>query len=371
MADCGLYLHIPFCRSKCGYCDFYSAPAAPDQYDRYTAALQKRILFFGERFSRTLTSVYFGGGTPSLLGGDRIAAILKTVKEAFPLAPDAEITLEANPADDLADPLRKAAAAGVNRLSLGVQSAIPEELAVLGRRHTDADVLRTVADARAAGIENLSLDLMLAIPGQTADSLARTLSFFYDLAPAHISAYLLKIEPGTPFWAKRDTLSLPDEDTAAALYLQAVDSLAAHGYAQYEISNFARPGRESRHNLIYWTGGEYLGLGPAAHSFMEGKRFYFPRDRQAFEAGCDPLPDGRGGDASEYVMLSLRLAAGMSETVLRERYGITPGDPYERLCRGLTAAGYATRRNGTLSLTPSGFLLQTSIVTEVLHAFGL
>lgn len=371
LADCGLYLHIPFCRSKCGYCDFYSAPASSDQYDLYTAALQKRILFFGERFSRTLTSVYFGGGTPSLLGGDRIAAILKTVKEAFPLAPDAEITLEANPADDLRETLETAAANGVNRLSFGVQSAVAAELSALGRRHTNADVLRSVADAKAAGITNFSLDLMLGIPHQTEESLAETLDFFYSLAPTHISSYLLKIEPNTPFGRAKESLSLPAEETVADGYLAAVESLAAHGYEQYEISNFAKKGYASRHNLTYWTLGEYLGLGPAAHSLMAGKRFYFPRDRVAFENGNEPISDGDGNTPAEYVLLSLRLTAGMNENTLDKDYGVKLTDAYEEFCERLTAAGYATHGGGILALTPTGFLLQNPILTELLDRLGL
>lgn len=300
-----------------------------------------------------------------MLGGQRLARLVEAVDHAFPLTADAEITLEANPADDLRDTLYLAAKSGVNRLSLGVQSANESELQVLGRRHTNDDVLRTVEDARAAGLENLSLDLMLGIPHQTPESLDRSLSFFYDLKPAHLSTYLLKIEPNTPFFRLKDNLDLPDEDTACDLYLQTVSSLKERGFLQYEISNFAKPGFEAKHNLGYWKLDEYLGLGPAAHSFMEGKRFHFERDTAGFIGGNEPIFDGIGGTAEEYFMLSLRLAEGLDETALFGRYGLAKTDSYEQLKAKLRTAGYLTPTPVGFCLTPNGFLVQNSILTAL------
>lgn len=367
----GIYIHIPFCVSKCGYCDFYSFGGSAAQYEEYTSALLKSIHFFEERFSREADTLYFGGGTPSLLGGERIARIIEAVDKSFPLSGDAEITLEANPADDLRETLRLAAAAGVNRLSLGVQSADAAELRILGRRHTNADVIRTVADARAVGIDNISLDLMLAIPNQSKESLAATLDFMYSLAPSHISSYLLKLEEGTPFHKNAASLSLPDEDKAAELYLSAVENLAAHGYGQYEISNFAKDGAYSHHNMKYWTLCEYLGIGAAAHSFMDGKRFYFGRDAAGFINGAPPTEDGPGGGAEEYVMLRLRLCEGLDESELASRFGILPGDRYFSLCERLAASGHLKRNGARISMTPKGFLLNSYITGGILDSLGL
>ena len=219
--------------------------------------------------------MYFGGGTPILLGARRIERIVSTARRHFGLQ-NAEITLEANPASTLEETLRDLFAAGVNRLSFGMQSADEEELRILGRRHTAKEAALAVAHAQAAGFSNISLDLMLGIPQQTAQSVERSIGFCAETGITHISAYLLKIEEGTPFDRNGVAARCPDPDEQAERYLQAVEALARHGFCQYEISNFAKPGFHSRHNCKYWLGAEYLGLGPAAHSLMEGRRFFFP-----------------------------------------------------------------------------------------------
>ena len=365
MNNIGLYLHVPFCKSKCGYCDFYSLCGNSAKYDEYTSALQKRILFFGERFSRAVDSVYFGGGTPSVLEGDRIAELLETVKKAFSLSKNAEITLEANPADNLFETLEKAKKAGVNRLSLGVQSGVEEELEILGRRHKNADVIRTISDARKVGIDNISLDLMLGIPNQTIESLDKSIDFVLSRNPSHISAYILKIEEGTPFSKIKSDLNLPSEEETAEMYLHTVKRLEGAGLFQYEISNFSKKGFESRHNLKYWQLDEYLGLGPAAHSFMEGKRFFFPRSTEEFICGCEPVFDGEGGTEEEFIMLSLRLREGLCESSLFEKYGIKPTEEYKKFTERLISVGYAKRQGDRLALTPKGFLVQNEIITEL------
>ena len=387
MAPIGLYLHIPFCASKCAYCDFYSFAASEETMDAYASALCRELAAWGRLAGGPVDTVYFGGGTPSLLGGGRLARILETADRCFPFVAGAEVTLEANPAsapaDGLAQTLRAARAAGVNRLSLGVQSGNPDELAVLGRRHSLSDVRRTVADARAAGIENISLDLMLAVPGQTPESLSASVDFLTGLSPAHISAYLLKIEEGTPFAARRKTFTFPDDDAAADLYLQAVKELGRRGYGQYEISNFARPGFESRHNLKYWNGEPYLGLGPAAHSFFNGCRFYYPRNVKNYisAAGdpgvwkklglapggpCPPLWEGPGGDPSEYAMLRLRLTAGLDFAAFREKYGRPPHASLFARAEKFLRAGYLTLDDARLAFTPAGFLLSNPILADLL-----
>ncbi len=364
MGELGLYIHVPFCASKCGYCDFYSFPAEEAVQDAYTEAVCRDLAAAGARLGRKADTLYFGGGTPSLLGGARLVQILSAARAAFDLE-GAEITLEANPADDLAQLLTQAAEAGVNRLSLGVQSGVASELAVLGRRHTNADVVRTVADARAAGISNLSLDLMLGIPGQTPKSLTESVHFLLAQNPNHLSAYLLKIEPGTPF-ARRQFSDLPGEDEAAALYLQTVKALEAAGLRQYEISNFARPGCASRHNTKYWTGADYLGFGPAAHSFFGGGRFYYPRDLEAYLAGAAPVQDGAGGGLEETVMLRLRLTEGIRFAGLQQQFGFVPNRNMQQRMEWYAKAGYALLDESHFALTPKGFLVSNAIIGALL-----
>lgn len=364
MQPIGIYLHIPFCISKCAYCDFYSFPTEETMMDLYTDRLCRDLRAWGKQFGRTADTLYIGGGTPSLLGGERIARLVTTAKTAFGDAMK-EITLEANPADDLDETLRRAAASGVTRLSFGVQSAITEELQTLSRRHGTSDVVRSVRAARAAGIDNLSLDLMLGIPGQTAGSLLRSIDFLCEMEPEHISAYLLKIEPGTPF-ARELPRDMPDADQAAELYLICVEELARRGFGQYEISNFARNGRVSLHNLKYWRGEDYLGLGPSAHSLIGHKRFFFPRDLARYMAGGQPVEEGEGGGEEEYILLRLRLAEGIRFADYARRFGRPfPETLLQKLGR-LADAGYVSLREDGFSLTPEGFLVSNAILAELI-----
>ena len=246
--------------SKCAYCDFYSYSADEHTFDRYTDTLCEHLKLAGKQLNRPADTLYIGGGTPSLLGGERIARLVTTAKETFGLN-KAEITVECNPKEHLAEDFRLMASSGVNRLSLGVQSAVENELKALSRRHTNEDVIRSVKDAKKAGIHNVSLDLMLGIPHQTLQSLKQSLDFLLFLEPAHISAYMLKIEPNTRFGqVDASTLDLPNDDKTAEMYLYASDYLKQNGLEHYEISNFARPNYRSRHNTKYWLCQEYLGL---------------------------------------------------------------------------------------------------------------
>ena len=313
--------------------------------------------------------MYLGGGTPSLLGGKRLKEIINTAKSAFCID-DAEITLEANPADDLLDTLREVKNAGVNRLSLGVQSAVEQELELLGRRHRNCDVIKTVADAKAVGIENISCDLMLGIPKQTEKSLDESIDFLLSLDIPHISVYLLKIEEGTPF-SKAKNLEFADEDTSSALYLQAAKRLEDAGYEHYEISNFAKKGFCSKHNLKYWNLQEYLGIGPAAHSFMEGERFYFDRSTQDFINGAEPILDGKGGSAEEFIMLALRLSSGLDEFRLKNEFQIKISTEYTNFKQKLISQGLATLTDKGFRLTDSGFLMQNPIVIKILDTLGI
>lgn len=361
----GLYLHIPFCSHKCAYCDFYSVFPGEKMLDDYTAALIREIKQWGGNFHRPIDTVYLGGGTPSLLK-ERLVPLLDAVRENFSVCKDAEITLEMNPDNDTERLLGFARTAGVNRLSIGAQSGNDEMLKTLGRKHTAADTRKAVATARKAGFSNLSLDFMLGLPGSDPESLQHDLDFIASLSPEHISAYLLKIEPKTAFAAREKTLAFPDEDSTAAQYLAMCEFFEKLGYAHYEISNFCLPGKQSRHNTKYWQVAEYLGIGPAAHSFLDGKRFYYPRDIKAFLAGNTPLPDGEGGTPQEHILLKLRLQEGISFAEMEALYGTLP-DSLLPLCNRLRSGGLLQSNKTGISLSDRGMLVSNSIITEILE----
>ena len=373
----GLYIHVPFCVSKCPYCDFYSLPSGgssgwdEDTLEAYTSALERSLDQWARRLpGKRADTLYFGGGTPSLLGGERLARLIRRARERFGLE-KAEITLEANPAENLSETLRAFAAAGGNRLSLGMQSAHEQELRGLSRRHSPADVERTMGDARRAGIENRSLDMMLGLAGQTPALVERSAAVCRELGADHVSAYLLKIEEGTPFASRRETMDLPDEDQCASLYLAACEALDRLGYRQYEISNFSVPGRESRHNLKYWTGQAYLGLGPAAHSYIGGRRFYYPRDLAGFLAGNPPVlenpgPDSVGeGTPEEFLMLRLRLTQGATEAAFQEAFHEPLPALWRQRAAGLPAHLVVSDDKG-IRLTREGFLLSNAVIGRLL-----
>ena len=303
-----LYLHIPFCRQRCSYCDFNTYTTLGDLKDAYVAALAAEITQVGEQAAAAgdphpgVHTVFFGGGTPSLLSPAQLATILGATGAAFALDPDAEITLEANPGTVTADYLASIRSLGINRISYGVQSALSGELALLGREHDFAAAVDAVAMARAAGFDNLNLDLIYGLPGQSVADWTRTLDAVLALAAAepivaHISLYCLTIEPGTPMqrWLHNGTILAPDPDVAADQYELACERLGAAGFGHYEISNWARPGRECRHNLVYWRNEPYLGLGAGAHGMAGGYRYQVVRQPRAYvrRMGGGTADDGR------------------------------------------------------------------------------
>ena len=371
----GLYIHVPFCASKCPYCDFYSVVGG-DRMDAYCAAVTdeltslRRVGAYADGLrERELATVYFGGGTPSLLGADRISALLRAVKDCFSVAPGAEVTVECNPSSSLAPGFFEAlAAAGVNRVSLGMQSAVDAERKKLGRKATAADVSAAVNACRSAGIGNISLDVMLGVPGQTEQSLLQTLDHAVTLGSTHISAYMLSLEEGTFFYKKRDTLGLPDEDAVCDWYLAMCEHLKSRGYRHYEISNFCLPGYEARHNTSYWHDGEYLGIGPAAHSFLNGRRFFFPRDLDAFLRGEPPVDDGPGGGWEEVLMLALRLDTGVSLREIKERFGVVPSPSFADKIRQYQSGGLLAFDGDRLALTERGFLVSNILIGEIIEA---
>jgi len=367
MKPLGIYIHVPFCKQKCVYCDFYSLPHRETQMDAYISALRAQLAetdFSGYEAD----TVYFGGGTPSFLGPRRLTALLEAVRAACPITPNAEITFEANP-DSANDPRGLAALrrAGFNRISLGMQSADDDELKAIGRVHTMAQVQTSVEAARKVGFDNLSLDLIYGLPGQELPRWRENLSAAVDLGPEHLSCYGLKAEPGTPLYARRETL--PGDEAQADMYLETVDFLESRGYRQYEISNFAKPGRESQHNLKYWTLGDYIGFGPGAHSDFRGVRYAWARDLEAFLRGDRILSETRRmtprDRREEWLMLSLRLARGLDPAEWEERFG-RPFAPFLPFLERCEAAGYAAREEGRRRLTPRGFLVSNQIIGELL-----
>lgn len=375
----GLYIHIPFCRSKCVYCDFYSLPDAEDKMDRYVSALCRQLTEISRQTTaHEVDTVYFGGGTPSWLGAKRLRHILKTVQKRYRLAKCAEITLEANP-DSAGDwrTLRALRRAGFNRISLGVQSADDAQLQALGRPHTFAQAGEAVAAARKAKIKTVSLDLIYGLPGQTMESWQDTVEKATALFPDHMSCYGLKVEEGTPLWDMQSALDLPDDDLQADMYLWAVKRLAMLGYQQYEISNFARSGFASRHNLKYWTLGEYAGFGPGAHSDLGGVRYAYVRDLGAYCEGVetegdilsenDRIPD-RDRDI-EYIMLGLRLTKGISRQEFEYRFRL-PFGPVQNVLEKFEKSGHAVLRGGRWRLTPEGFLVSNQIIGQCLDALA-
>lgn len=379
MTPLGVYIHIPFCLSKCAYCDFYSQCGTKNEYDEYTAALTKHISEAQMRTSDyVVDSVYFGGGTPTAIGEKNLVKILKAVKKNFKVSSDCEITCEANPNTVTFPMLKKMRKAGFNRISFGMQSAAASELRVLGRTHGFEDVVAAVDAARRAKFENLSLDLMYGLPQQTSESFSESLSAAISLSPEHISCYSLKLEDGTPLAERPETLFLPSDDEVADMYLDMVEKLAAAGYEQYEISNFAKEGRLSRHNMKYWTLGDYWGFGPSAHSLVGKRRFSYIRDRSGY---IEALRNGEEiidrietinetARCGEYLMLGLRTVRGIRADVLEKKY-LTFFEEIEKVLLKYYKSGYTDFDGESWRLTPKGFLVSNVIIGEVLDALEI
>ena len=373
----GIYIHIPFCRSKCDYCDFYSLAGREDRMDAYQKALLAHI---GETAPLAqgipVDTIYFGGGTPSFYGDKRLRELLGAIQKKFQVEKNAEITLEANPDSVDLKSLRRLRKAGFNRISLGMQSACPEELADIHRPHSARQVDEAVAAAKKARFRNLSLDLIYGLPGQTMDSWKATVEHALSLIPQHLSCYGLKVEEGTPLAARAAAGEvLPDDDTQADMYLWTVGRLQRAGLPQYEISNFAKPGYESRHNLRYWLTKPYIGFGPGAHSDFGGRRYSFVRDLDRYIDGVlrggtiidseELIPQReRGG---EYLMLRLRTARGIEEWEYRGTYFMDFA-PLERCLEEFQAQGWARKtEEGRWRLTPRGFLVSNQLIGDLLE----
>ena len=396
-AAIALYVHIPFCETKCPYCDFNTYAAIEPLMPAYCAALRAEIALWGglaagkAGAARRVSSVFFGGGTPSYLPAEQIAGVMGAIRAAFSVMPDAEITLEANPGDFTQGKLEAYLDCGVNRLSIGVQSFDDGLLALLGRRHTAdaaADAYRMAADA---GFANISVDLMYGLPRQRLEQWRRTLDRALELAPPHLSMYCLTLEGGTPMERRvaDGRMPQPDADLAADMYVLAQDEMRRAGYRHYEISNWALPGKRSRHNLAYWRNLPYLGVGPGAHSYLWGRRFANIRSPREYVRlmGGDGARGGDGASAcdaiiravpvvgeveridpplemAETLMMGLRLDEGISVAGFRERFGVTPAERYPDAIAELTAQGLLQARDGALALTARGRMVANAVVSR-------
>ncbi|MBR7187776.1 MAG: radical SAM family heme chaperone HemW [Clostridia bacterium] len=376
MDPLAIYIHVPFCARKCAYCDFASFSGREADWRRYFEALWAELESWSPRLSGyEVASVFFGGGTPTLVPGEYIVETLSRARAIAPFTADAEITLEGNPGTLTPEKLAAYRSAGVNRLSLGAQSFDDRLLRSLGRIHTAAQIGEAVRLARTAGFGNINLDLMYALPGQATEQWLHTLDAAVSLEVQHISAYSLIVEEGTPMAdrVRRGEAVIPDDDAVNAMQRAAIDRLAAAGYGRYEISNYARPGIECRHNLTYWRRGDYLGLGCAAHSMLRETRFCNPASLDAYLSGereVDKQVLTREDAMEETVLLSTRTARGIDLEKWRRDYGTPFAEGREEIIARLSAAGYIEADEGNLRLTRRGFEVQDAVVLALLEEQG-
>lgn len=380
MKGLGLYIHIPFCISKCNYCDFYSiAGADEEKKDRYVSALVKHMQEYKiQTKNNIVSSVYIGGGTPSLLTDEQIKTIIKAVKKNFRLSSRCEISMEVNPGTVDAKKLKLLNKLGINRLSIGAQSFDDGELSICGRRHSAGDIYSCIDDARTAGFDNISLDLIYGLPGQTNEKMFDSLETAVKLNADHISLYGLKIEEGTPFWYSRHELGLPDEDTECEMYFSAIEYLKHAGYRQYEISNFAKRHKACKHNLKYWNCDEYIGFGPAAHSYFGGKRFSFKRDINLYidsfdenkrpsetliDEYVDIPPQAR---IAEYVMLRFRLHEGVNLAKFKKKFGRSFEALYYEKMWPYINSGHIVKTKTGYAFTPQGMYVSNYILSRMI-----
>ena len=373
----GLYIHVPFCIKKCLYCDFTSYPLSGPAVKSYLESLIREINLYGSALAdedKIITSIFFGGGTPTTLPAASFKTVLNAVRSSFFLAAGCEVTVEANPGTVDGVGLTELRQAGVNRLSIGVQSFHDRLLGVLGRIHSAAQAVQAVQLARKAGFDNLNLDFIFGIPGQTNHDWRETLHRAVEMAPEHIAAYSLQLEEGTPLAqaAERGAICACPEETELTMYRDAVAFLTAHGYSHYELSNFARPGRQCAHSLVYWLNQPYLGLGPAAHSLIKGVRFAndislagysdmlsreeYPVENRTRLTAADEI--------SETMFLGLRLTAGVDLNQFYRRFGRRAEDIYRNEIAGLIQKGLLEISEGSLRLTTKGLPLANVVFRE-------
>ena len=367
----GLYVHIPYCVRKCNYCDFCSLPNGKCEVpDFYVDALCKEISSYKEQGKRRLDTIYFGGGTPSLLSMSKMQRIVASIRDSFEISESAEITFEANPGTLTPEKAQGYKALGFNRVSMGLQSIHEKEMKKLGRIHNYQDFITSFNLLREAGFDNINVDLMYGIPYQTKETFEKTLKAVTALSPEHISAYGLILEEGTPLFSEKDLLPFPTTDEECDMYELACLTLRESGYEHYEISNYARAGKRSRHNMLYWNLADYIGVGAAAHSYLEGTRYYNTADVEEYIRGIlegSPCREESDVDlAFEYVMLKLRLADGFILSDYEKKFGTPFLKGKEDAIDKFIKAGLVTLLDGRIRLTERGFYLSNSILVEIL-----
>lgn len=361
----GLYIHIPFCRSKCPYCDFFSFRGTRENYKEYVEILKKKIVMWSQKTTKTIDTIYFGGGTPSVIGSQFLCDILCTIKNNFKVAKNSEITFEVNPSSGRFFDFEIARKAGFNRVSVGLQSSDAYELKALGRIHNKEDVANTVKLIKKSGINNISLDLMMGIPNQTIESLKKSIDFCLNLDISHISSYMLKIEENTVFYKNRNSFNFPGDDLTSDMYLFTIDYLKNNNFNQYEISNFCKEGFESKHNLKYWTLNDYLGIGPGAHSLMDNRRFYYDRSIEKF-ANDIIIDDGSSSINEEYIMLRMRLNKGISLKEYAKVFGSGAVKDFKRKIEKYIKYGYIEIADDNIAFTPEGMLVSNTILSDLM-----
>lgn len=380
MKNLGLYIHIPFCKKKCNYCDFYSCTNV-DNIKRYIKSICKQLTIEAPLYKDyTFDTIFIGGGTPSLIDGEAFKLLADAIKDNFSLKEGFEFSIEANPGTITKEKLVAYKESGVNRISIGLQSTFDNELATLGRIHNYDTFVKNYSMARECGFDNINIDIMYALPEQNKGRFLETLKRVIELNPEHISAYSLKIEDNTPFGKIKSSLALPDEDEEYDTYLSMCEILSKNSYLQYEISNFSKKGYECKHNLKYWQSEEYIGIGPSAHSFFNGERYSYISNVDEYilelEEGILPIKlseeSGKNEHASpkiskidEYVMLKMRLASGVDSKEFKAIFGVEFIEAYPQIKIYLNT-GHIIFENGAYKFTPKGFFVSNYILTEIL-----
>lgn len=361
----GVYIHVPFCKSKCPYCDFYSVTFSEDLIEKYVKTVCDELFRYSLQTDKTVDTIYFGGGTPSLLSTKHISKILENIQKNFKIS-NPEITMEINPADCDIQYFRETKNMGVNRISLGVQSFEDSQLKILVRRHTVEDSVKSFENIKSVGINNISFDFMLGIPGQSFKGIDRFFDFCKNNFVPHISAYILKIEKGTPYFYNKKNLVFPTDDQAADMYEYVCKKAKKIGYNHYEISNFSYDNFESRHNTKYWNLDEYIGVGPGAHSLFENKRFYYSRNLSEFINAPKTLNEGIFEPEKEYIMLALRTKKGIINEEFKKKFNKDIPQKYLERAEKFLKYGMIDKFDGGFRIAESSFLLSNVVISEII-----
>lgn len=366
MANLGIYIHIPFCSGKCPYCNFYSVNYRDELEHAYINALCAEIKKQASAFKSRVDSIYIGGGSPNLIKAANLEKIISAIYKNFSVS-DCETTIELNPSCHRYVDFKFLKDIGVNRLSFGVQSVNKDELAILGRKHTQKDTELAIEKARFYGIFNISIDLIIGVPSQTEEKILNSLNFCMKNEIPHISVYILKIEQGTIYFQNKETLLLPDDDRVCDFYLLVDKILSESGYTHYEISNFCKFPQQSKHNLKYWNAEQYLGVGPSAHSFVNRMRYYYPNSINEFIVSPTLLEEGKGGFPEEYAMLRLRLSEGLKNQDYKLKFKRDIPNVYYHRAMKYESLGYLLVDGNSIQLTPKGFLVSNSIIANIIY----